>query len=43
MGETEMTQVAALLASVLREETDARTAREKVRELTSGFPPYPGR
>ncbi|MEH0546872.1 serine hydroxymethyltransferase [Streptomyces sp. B21-105] len=42
MGEAEMTRIAALLAGVLREVTDARTARENVRELTLAFPPYPG-
>ncbi|MDQ0686308.1 glycine hydroxymethyltransferase [Streptomyces achromogenes] len=42
MGEAEMTRIAALLAGVLREATDARTARENVRELTLAFPPYPG-
>ncbi|MDX3800217.1 serine hydroxymethyltransferase [Streptomyces sp. AK04-3B] len=41
MGEAEMTRIAALLAGVLREEKDARTAREDVRELTLAFPPYP--
>ncbi|MCX5269723.1 serine hydroxymethyltransferase [Streptomyces sp. NBC_00199] len=41
MGEAEMTRIAALLAGVLREVTDARTAREDVRELTLAFPPYP--
>ncbi|MFF3911244.1 serine hydroxymethyltransferase [Streptomyces sp. NPDC001848] len=43
MGEGEMAYVAALLASVLRQETEARTARGKVRDLTERFPPYPGR
>ncbi|MCW7945398.1 serine hydroxymethyltransferase [Streptomyces hygroscopicus] len=43
MGEAEMAYVAALFASVLRNETDAKKARDEVRELTSGFPPYPGR
>ncbi|MGR6972741.1 serine hydroxymethyltransferase [Streptomyces cynarae] len=43
MGEGEMAYVAALFASVLRQETEARTVREKVRDLTEGFPPYPGR
>jgi glycine hydroxymethyltransferase len=41
MGEPEMARVAALFAGVLREETDARTARAEVRELTGRFPPYP--
>ncbi|MEV6735455.1 serine hydroxymethyltransferase [Streptomyces sp. NPDC051104] len=43
MGEGEMAYVAALFASVLRRETGPRTARGKVRDLTEGFPPYPGR
>ncbi|MFJ4829992.1 serine hydroxymethyltransferase [Streptomyces sp. NPDC088747] len=42
MGEAEMARVAVLLADVLRDEVEAKTAREEVRELTSGFPPYPG-
>ncbi|MFC9844865.1 serine hydroxymethyltransferase [Streptomyces sp. NPDC060223] len=42
MGEAEMARVAVLFASVLRDETDAKTVREEVRELTSSFPPYPG-
>jgi len=41
MGETEMVRIAALLAGVLREETDATTARAEVRGLTAAFPPYP--
>ncbi|MGW1066463.1 serine hydroxymethyltransferase [Streptomyces aureus] len=41
MGEPEMARVAALFAGVLRDETDARTARDEVRELTVRFPPYP--
>ncbi|MGW7043339.1 serine hydroxymethyltransferase [Streptomyces avermitilis] len=43
MGETEMARVAKLFAGVLREETDSKRAREEVRELAGGFPPYPGR
>ncbi|MFE9994054.1 serine hydroxymethyltransferase [Streptomyces avermitilis] len=43
MGETEMARVAKLIAGVLRDETDSKTAREEVRELAGGFPPYPGR
>ncbi|OOV33709.1 serine hydroxymethyltransferase [Streptomyces avermitilis] len=43
MGETEMARVAKLFAGVLRDETDSKTAREEVRELAGGFPPYPGR
>jgi glycine hydroxymethyltransferase len=42
MGEAEMARVAVLFAGVLRDEAGAKTAREEVRELTSGFPPYPG-
>ncbi|AVV40467.1 serine hydroxymethyltransferase [Streptomyces sp. P3] len=41
MREEEMTRIAALLAGVLREDTEARTAREDVRELTRAFPPCP--
>ncbi|MFF4537881.1 serine hydroxymethyltransferase [Streptomyces aureus] len=41
MGEPEMARIAALFAGVLRDETDARTARDEVRELTVRFPPYP--
>ncbi|MEV6179851.1 serine hydroxymethyltransferase [Streptomyces sp. NPDC052016] len=42
MGEEEMTRIAKLMAGVLRDEVEGRTAREEVRELTRGFPPYPG-
>ncbi|MCX5560776.1 serine hydroxymethyltransferase [Streptomyces sp. NBC_00038] len=42
MGEAEMARVAVLFAGVLRDEVDGRKAREEVKELTSGFPPYPG-
>ncbi|SNX64052.1 serine hydroxymethyltransferase [Streptomyces sp. TLI_55] len=42
MGEEEMAGVAALLAAVLRGETDSQKAREEVRELAGRFPPYPG-
>ena len=44
MGEKEMTQIAELMAEVLRADvTDVGGAgvRERVRELTGGFPPYP--
>ncbi|WP_037680569.1 serine hydroxymethyltransferase [Streptomyces griseus] len=41
MGEREMERVAALLAGVLREDVEAKRAREEVRDLTGGFPPYP--
>jgi glycine hydroxymethyltransferase len=37
-----MPYIAALLVSVLRDEVDGRKAREEVRELAGGFPPYPG-
>ncbi|AVH56459.1 MULTISPECIES: serine hydroxymethyltransferase [Streptomyces] len=42
MGEAEMARIAVLIAGVLREDIDARSAREEVRELTGRFPPYPG-
>jgi glycine hydroxymethyltransferase len=42
MGEGEMAGIAALLASVLRGRVDARRARDEVRDLVGGFPPYPG-
>ncbi|KUO16693.1 serine hydroxymethyltransferase [Streptomyces dysideae] len=42
MGEEETAWIAALLAGVLRGETDHQKAREEVRELTGRFPPYPG-
>ncbi|MFF8974635.1 serine hydroxymethyltransferase [Streptomyces sp. NPDC014995] len=42
MGEGEMTRIAKLMAGVLRDEVEGRTAREEVRELARGFPPYPG-
>jgi glycine hydroxymethyltransferase len=41
MGEGEMGKIAALLAGVLRGEIETTTAREEVRELAGGFPPYP--
>ncbi|GAA2244579.1 serine hydroxymethyltransferase [Streptomyces ruber] len=41
MRETEMPRIAALLAAVLREERIMVRAREEVRELAGGFPPYP--
>ncbi|WP_432134113.1 serine hydroxymethyltransferase [Streptomyces sp. bgisy154] len=41
MGEAEMARIAALMAAVLREEADAKRAREDVRDLTAAFPPYP--
>ncbi|MBT2423229.1 serine hydroxymethyltransferase [Streptomyces sp. ISL-22] len=42
MGEEEMARIAALLAAVLRGETESHQAREEVRELAGRFPPYPG-
>ncbi|ELS56508.1 serine hydroxymethyltransferase [Streptomyces viridochromogenes] len=42
MGEEEMARIAALLAAVLRGETESHRAREEVRELAGRFPPYPG-
>ncbi|MEJ8671147.1 serine hydroxymethyltransferase [Streptomyces sp. MS1.AVA.1] len=42
MGEAEMAWLAALLASVLRGETETQKAREEVRELAGRFLPYPG-
>jgi glycine hydroxymethyltransferase len=42
IGEREMARIAALLAGVVRDEVDSRGAREEVRRLTAGFPPYPG-
>ncbi|MFJ8503356.1 serine hydroxymethyltransferase [Streptomyces avermitilis] len=43
MGESEMARVAVLFGGVLRDEADSKRAREEVRELAGGFPPYPGR
>jgi glycine hydroxymethyltransferase len=42
MGEAEMARIAVLFAGVLRGETEVQKAREEVRELVGGFPPYPG-
>ncbi|WP_328423406.1 serine hydroxymethyltransferase [Streptomyces sp. NBC_00443] len=42
MGEAEMVWLSALLASVLRGETESHKAREEVRELAGRFLPYPG-
>ncbi|MES5817046.1 serine hydroxymethyltransferase [Streptomyces sp. RG80] len=42
MGEVEMARIAVLLAGVLRGENETQKAREEVRELVGGFPPYPG-
>ncbi|GAB2726299.1 serine hydroxymethyltransferase [Streptomyces bullii] len=41
MGEGEMRKIAALLAAVLRGDVEPARAREEVRELAGGFPPYP--
>ncbi|MBB4712595.1 serine hydroxymethyltransferase [Streptomyces luteogriseus] len=41
MGEAEMVRIAELLAGVLRGVTEISSAREDVRELAGGFPPYP--
>lgn len=41
MGEAEMVRVAELLTGVLRGVTETSRAREDVRELAGGFPPYP--
>ncbi|WP_030928662.1 serine hydroxymethyltransferase [Streptomyces sp. NRRL S-646] len=42
MGEEEMASIAALLAGVLRGETESLKARDQVRELTGRFQPYTG-
>ncbi|KOU59633.1 serine hydroxymethyltransferase [Streptomyces sp. MMG1533] len=42
MGEAEMVRIAVLFAQVLRGEVESQKAREEVRELVGGFPPYPG-
>jgi glycine hydroxymethyltransferase len=42
MGETEMTRIATLFGGVLRGEVESQKAREEVRQLAGGFPPYPG-
>jgi glycine hydroxymethyltransferase len=42
MGATEMVRIAVLFGGVLRDEIDGKRARDEVRELTGGFPPYPG-
>ncbi|MFF1296015.1 MULTISPECIES: serine hydroxymethyltransferase [unclassified Streptomyces] len=41
MGETQMARIAVLLAGVLRGEAETQKAREEVRDLVGGFPPYP--
>lgn len=42
MAEKEMARIAALLAGVVRGEAESARAREEVRDLVDGFPPYPG-
>ncbi|WP_020136569.1 serine hydroxymethyltransferase [Streptomyces sp. 351MFTsu5.1] len=42
MAEKEMTRIAALLAGVVRGTAERVRAREEVRDLVDGFPPYPG-
>ncbi|WP_141206968.1 serine hydroxymethyltransferase [Streptomyces griseorubiginosus] len=42
MAEKEMTRIAALLAGVVRGTAEGARAREEVRDLVDGFPPYPG-
>ncbi|WP_333776136.1 serine hydroxymethyltransferase [Streptomyces sp. IBSBF 3136] len=42
MGEPEMVRIAALMAAVLRGDSEPAGARAEVRELTGRFPPYPG-
>ncbi|MFJ5733829.1 serine hydroxymethyltransferase [Streptomyces paradoxus] len=41
MGEAEMARIAGLFAGVLGGVTEPSRAREDVRELAGGFPPYP--
>ncbi|MEU0948611.1 serine hydroxymethyltransferase [Streptomyces canus] len=41
MAEKEMAGIAALLAGVVRGEVESARAREEVRDLVGGFPPYP--
>ncbi|MDH6548678.1 serine hydroxymethyltransferase [Streptomyces sp. SAI-041] len=41
MAEKEMERIAALLAGVVRGEAESARAREEVRDLVGGFPPYP--
>ncbi|AGS71840.1 serine hydroxymethyltransferase [Streptomyces collinus] len=42
MGEPEMVRIAALMAAVLRGDSEPAGARAEVRELAGRFPPYPG-
>ncbi|MET8077011.1 serine hydroxymethyltransferase [Streptomyces sp. NPDC005303] len=41
MAEKEMARIAALLAEVVRGKAESVRAREEVRDLVGGFPPYP--
>lgn len=41
MAEKEMERIAALLAGVVRGRAESARAREEVRDLVGGFPPYP--
>ncbi|WP_329267387.1 serine hydroxymethyltransferase [Streptomyces pseudovenezuelae] len=41
MAEKEMARIAALLAGVVRGSVESAWAREEVRDLVGGFPPYP--
>ncbi|MFF1307693.1 serine hydroxymethyltransferase [Streptomyces sp. NPDC058307] len=41
MAEKEMARIAALLGRVVRGEVESAGAREEVRDLVGGFPPYP--
>ncbi|MEU0025751.1 serine hydroxymethyltransferase [Streptomyces sp. NPDC006335] len=41
MAEKEMSRIAALIAGVVRGEVEGVRAREEVRDLVGGFPPYP--
>lgn len=41
MGEAQMARIAVLLAGVLTGEAETQKAREEVRDLVGGFPPYP--
>ncbi|WP_329597336.1 serine hydroxymethyltransferase [Streptomyces pseudovenezuelae] len=41
MAEKEMARIAALLAGVVRGGVESARAREEVRDLVGGFPPYP--
>ncbi|MET7693427.1 serine hydroxymethyltransferase [Streptomyces sp. NPDC005483] len=41
MAEKEMARIAGLLAEVVRGKAESARAREEVRDLVGGFPPYP--